>query len=110
MKRIALSASALALLSGIALAAPAQAASLTAHERVCSCPQPRASACDRAQRTLRWPRRLVGEGDRSAWRRRGCRASPGACATTERPSLPYATASGGCLRAAAAAVAADFGT
>jgi hypothetical protein len=33
MKRIALSASALALLSGIALAAPAQAASLTAHER-----------------------------------------------------------------------------
>jgi hypothetical protein len=33
MKRIALSASALALLSGIAMAAPAQAASLTAHER-----------------------------------------------------------------------------
>lgn len=33
MKRIALSASALALLSGIALAAPEQAASLTAHER-----------------------------------------------------------------------------
>jgi hypothetical protein len=33
MKRIALSASALALLSGIALAAPAQASSLTAHER-----------------------------------------------------------------------------
>jgi uncharacterized membrane protein YebE (DUF533 family) len=33
MKRIALSASVLALLSGIVLAAPAQAASLTAHER-----------------------------------------------------------------------------
>jgi hypothetical protein len=33
MKRLALSASALALLSGIALAAPAQAASLTPHER-----------------------------------------------------------------------------
>jgi hypothetical protein len=33
MKRIALSASALALLSGIALAAPAQAASLSQHER-----------------------------------------------------------------------------
>ncbi len=33
MKRIALSASALVLLSGIAMAAPAQAASLTAHER-----------------------------------------------------------------------------
>lgn len=33
MKRIALSASALALLCGIAFAAPAQAASLTSHER-----------------------------------------------------------------------------
>jgi hypothetical protein len=33
MKRLVLSASALALLSGIALAAPAEAASLTAHER-----------------------------------------------------------------------------
>ena len=33
MKRIALSASALALLSGIVLALPAQAASLTSHER-----------------------------------------------------------------------------
>jgi hypothetical protein len=33
MKRIALGASALALLSSLALAAPAEAASLTAHER-----------------------------------------------------------------------------